>query len=149
MRKRGIVVSILLIAGVIAVVKVYGSHLRFSSGPMNAEVRQLRALAEEAVPLLNKFKDEHGTYPCYLHEVLGPKAAEFDRPPPRKASYLATSAGYYLFVYNPDATSVIHWGNGQPALTWVPCTAGGSCPPGDFATYCCDRANYPKCDSNR
>ena len=147
--RKSLAALAIAVVGIFTAIKVYDSDVKSQMAPANAEVSRLRDIARDAVPLLNKYNLEHGRYPCHLQEVLGPKAIDFENPPPVKASYRATGDNYYLYVTNSSATSVIHWGAGQSAISWVPCTSVESCPPGIFAKYCCDSEGYPKCDSYR
>ena len=144
MRKVLIVIAVVLLVAVVAT-KIYDATVKSGMAPVNAEVSRLRNIAEKAVPLLKAYKMKHGRYPCHLQDLLGSEAVEFDSPPPVTASYRATSNDYYLYVRNSNATAVILQGADHATISWEPCFAGGSCPPGEFAPYCCDVEGYPKC----
>jgi hypothetical protein len=108
---------------------------------MTKDVQKMRELAERAIPLLNKYYNDHGNYPCRLQDIMGQEAVEFDKVAPWGiAEYLPTGFGYYLMVHNPGGTSVIHWGTGQSQIEWTPCPSSERCPVENYAR-CCDQQN--------
>lgn len=110
------------------------------------KVEKARLFVMRSVSLLAQFKLEHGQFPCHLSDVLGKDAELLEE----LGKYQASSSGYFILVRNPGGTNVILFSplhSEQRAIEWQACTAAGSCPPGDFAFYCCDQVGYPSCDS--
>jgi len=136
-RVKNITTSVVV---VIAGLFLVWSSYALTPEPKSESARQMVAYADSLVPVLERYKTNHGSYPCFISDLdVNPQPGLFLRPP----QYQATLSGYHLFIENLGGTNMIRYNSSE---TWHQCTASGSCPSGVFARHCCGQPHYPSCD---